>query len=209
MINDTVVYFHKRKDTGEVFYVGIGDNKRPYNKHNRNRYWHNIVKKVGYTIEIIYTDLTWDEACKSEKGYIKYYGRKDLGLGNLANLTDGGEGNIGRIVSDESRKKVSISNTGKKRTKEVKTLLSKLAQKKVGELNPFYNKEHTTETKNIISDNNKGSGNGRAKLTEKDILDIRKRYKEGHIIQKKLAEEYNVKNNTMSNIINRVSWKHI
>jgi hypothetical protein len=72
-----------------VFYVGIGTKYRPKSIKNRNKYWHNIVNKVGYTIDIICVDLSWEEACVLEKQYIKEFGRKDLGLGNLVNMTDG------------------------------------------------------------------------------------------------------------------------
>jgi hypothetical protein len=86
-----IVYEHVRNDTNEVFYVGIGENnKRAYSKYNRNPYWHNIVNKHGYTINIIHTDISWKYACEIEKELIAKYGRKNLGLGNLVNCTDGG-----------------------------------------------------------------------------------------------------------------------
>jgi len=103
-----VVYFHKRKDTNEVFYVGIGKSiKRAYSKYSRTDFWHNIVNKVGYHIEIIHKGLTWDEACEYEKKYIKEFGRKDLRLGSLVNLTDGGEGQLGFKHSEETKRKMS------------------------------------------------------------------------------------------------------
>jgi hypothetical protein len=48
------------------------------------------------------------------------YGRSDKGEGTLCNLTDGGEGNPGRIVSDEWRKNKSIEQKGKKMSEEFK-----------------------------------------------------------------------------------------
>ena len=88
-----VVYQHRRNDTNEVFYIGIGVQKHRAGKTgNRNKYWHNIVNKYGYTKEILLSDITWDEAIKEEIRLIKLYGRKDIGTGNLVNMTRGGEG---------------------------------------------------------------------------------------------------------------------
>lgn len=88
----TVIYRHIRLDTNEVFYIGIGKERRPYSKHGRNKHWHNIVNKCGYEVQILKTDLTKEDACELESILISYYGRKDLGLGTLVNMTDGGEG---------------------------------------------------------------------------------------------------------------------
>jgi len=104
------VYKHNRLDTGEVFYIGIGSTEsRMSSKRSRNKYWHNIVKKHGMSIEIIEENLTWDEACDLEKYWIAYYGRD-----KLCNMTDGGEGSFGRIVSDDTKRKISKSNIGRK-----------------------------------------------------------------------------------------------
>lgn len=102
-LNNTCVYAHIRLDTNDVFYIGIGNSKRPFLKSNRNKYWRNIANKTGYKIELLSSNLTWENAQESEIELIKIYGRKDLGLGNLVNMTDGGEGSIGLIVSKETR----------------------------------------------------------------------------------------------------------
>lgn len=86
MINNKVIYQHRRNDTGEVFYVGLGSIKRPYTKKSRNKYWHNIVNKCGYTIEVLIINLSKDEVIKLEVGLIEYYG-----IDNLCNMTTGGE----------------------------------------------------------------------------------------------------------------------
>lgn len=102
------------KPNGETFYIGIGKKKtRPFSIHNRNKYWHNTVNKYGYEVQILKTDLTWEEACELESILISYYGRKDLGLGPLVNMTDGGDGNKNQIYSVERREKMRISMTGK------------------------------------------------------------------------------------------------
>ena len=99
-----IVYRHIRLDKNEPFYIGIGeDPQRPYDrcKSSRNNHWMNIIKKTEYRVDILFDDLTWEEACEKEKEFIKLYGRKDLGTGTLVNLSDGGEGTPGRIVSQK------------------------------------------------------------------------------------------------------------
>lgn len=124
-----VVYQHRRNDTGDVFYIGIGSKKdRAKSRYGRNLYWKNIVNKVGYTIEILHTNISRSEAEKIETELIQKFGRKDLGLGNLVNLTDGGEkpSNISELTKNILRKKLkgNKNSLGTKHTDETKRLLS-------------------------------------------------------------------------------------
>ena len=111
-----VVYLHKRNDTNEVFYVGIGvDKKRAFEKRKRNAHWYNVVDKVGYTVDILVSDTPWEDACKIEKLLIEKYGRRDLGLGALVNMTDGGDGTIN--ISEETRQKIGLYQRNKEGVK--------------------------------------------------------------------------------------------
>ena len=119
------VYKHIRPDTNEVFYIGIGVKKQRINSdRSRNILWRNIVNKCGIIREIIEDNLTWDEAVIREKYWISYYGRKNNKTGVLCNMTDGGEGSYGRVLSDETKKKISESNRGKIMTEEQKRKIS-------------------------------------------------------------------------------------
>lgn len=127
------VYTHIRLDTNEVFYVGIGtqDNYiRASRTANRSVFWKNITKKTGWKVNIVFDNLTWDEACEKEKELISFYGRKDIGTGILVNHTNGGDGSNGRIFSKETRKKMSKTRKGVKVTEEQKnkTRLSMLGK---------------------------------------------------------------------------------
>ena len=116
-----VVYRHRRLDTFEVFYIGIGKTeKRAYSKKSRNKWWKNIILKTEYSVEIIIEDISWKEAQEVEVLLISEYGRRDLGLGNLVNLTNGGEGTQGIIVSDKTKQNMSTSATGRKHSEESK-----------------------------------------------------------------------------------------
>lgn len=87
------VYIHRKKTTGEVFYVGKGSGPRRYRvTTGRNDWWKAVVGKHGFIAEIVQDGMQEHVALDLEVQLIHLYGRKDLGLGPLVNLTDGGEG---------------------------------------------------------------------------------------------------------------------
>jgi hypothetical protein len=140
-----LVYKHIRKDTNEVFYIGIGKTeKRAYSNANRNKHWHNIVNKYGYIVEIIKTNLTKEDAIQIEIDLIKNYGRRDLKEGTLVNLTNGGDGIASASVevvekilksrswykhSNESKQKMSDAKKGKANGRLGVTLSAETKQK--------------------------------------------------------------------------------
>jgi hypothetical protein len=140
------VYKHIRKDTNEVFYIGIsngdsGNYTRATDRNKRNLYWKRIVDKVGFYYEIIEDNISWETACELEKYWIKYYGRHNLKEGNLVNMTDGGEGASGfhhtekhkQYIKDwmckpktiQWRKNIAIARTGTTASDETKKKMSK------------------------------------------------------------------------------------
>lgn len=107
------VYRHIRKDTNEVFYIGIGSSKyRAYSKQYRNKHWHNIVAKTDYEAEIMIENIPYSLAKIKEIEFISLYGRRDLKTGTLVNKTIGGDGVVGNVVSEESKKKMSLAKKG-------------------------------------------------------------------------------------------------
>ena len=46
-------YRHKMADTGEIFYIGKGHDRRVSSSHNRNSAWHCTVLQHGLIAEII------------------------------------------------------------------------------------------------------------------------------------------------------------
>ncbi len=187
------LYRHIRLDKNEVFYIGIGGfskrekcglYSRSKEKSGRNKYWKNITNKSSYIVEIIIDNLTYEMAKVKEIEFISIYGRKDLGRGTLCNLTNGGDGSInvivsnetkikisnslkGRIVTNETRMKISRSNTGNKHSVETKNKLSVLG---VGNKNALGHEgvkgnkfaegyKHTPEAKNKMSLSGKGNKN--------------------------------------------------
>lgn len=119
-----VIYRHL-KPNGETFYIGIGAKRRAFAKESRNSFWNNIVSKYKYEVQILKSDLTWEDACELEITLINWYGRRDIGTGILANMSDGGEGSPGHIVSAETREKQRQAKLGMKFSKERCDAMSK------------------------------------------------------------------------------------
>jgi len=55
----------------------------------------------------------------------------------------------------------------------------------------------------------KGEKSCRAKLKDKDVLDMRAKYATGNYTQRQLAAPYGMSRRHVSDILNRVNWKHI
>ena len=145
-INNAYVYRHRRLDTNEIFYVGIGSDssyKRAFNRVNRSDWWKRLISHTKYSVEIICENILWEEACELEIFLISLYGRKNKKEGNLVNMTDGGEGTIGVIRSEELKKKYGSWNIGRKPSEEH---LQKNREANYGEKNAFYGKKHSHET---------------------------------------------------------------
>ncbi len=140
-----ILYRHTRPDKDEVFYVGIGKPGRELDfKWGRNKHWKGIYNLNNQTIkvDILFEDLTWEEACIKEKEFIKLYGRSDLGLGTLCNMTDGGDGCLGVKQSKETIAKRVAKQLGRPLSEEHKKNLSK---SKLGENNPMFGKKFSAE----------------------------------------------------------------
>jgi hypothetical protein len=163
------VYAHYKPGSDTPFYIGKGFGNRKNEKFGHTKWWHNVVKKHGYEIRMVAEHLTEEQALWLEVHQIAAWGRADLGKGPLVNLTNGGEGSSGVIMSEENRQKLSKRQKGKKyppefgaaiskRQKgrkvsdETKRNMSKAVKKRnmVGERNPFFGKTHTEETKKKI-----------------------------------------------------------
>jgi hypothetical protein len=148
MENYICVYLHK-KPNNEVFYVGIGNKKRPYSTNKRNKFWNNIVNKTpNYLIEIICTDISWDEACEVEKNLIKLYGRKCDG-GTLCNITLGGDGSYGLIHSDKTKENLKKKSTGNKNCvgfKHSENTKFNMSQSHIGKKIPLEVREKMSKT---------------------------------------------------------------
>lgn len=138
-------------DGEEVFYVGIGSINRSKSKQSRNphckRKREKSEKAGNFSIQLLYTDLSFEEACKREIELIEQYGRLDLKTGCLTNMTNGGEFNDywrGRTFKDSHKKSISKSCKGKSLSEDHKIKIG-LSHK---------GKEISKETRRKISESN-------------------------------------------------------
>lgn len=85
-------------------------------------------------VEIVEDDILESKVNVREMFYIRKIGRRNLGLGPLVNLTDGGEGSKNVKLTEEQRKRIGESRTypkgtahfnyGKSLSNKTKTLIS-------------------------------------------------------------------------------------
>ena len=157
------LYRHIRLDKNEIFYIGIGGKEakkggyyRANRVSNRNKIWNDIYNGCGKNIQvdIVLESNNWEFIKEKEKEFIAMYGRKNNNTGVLSNLTDGGDGAVGLVYTEERRKKQSdaLKNSpfnlkGKKLPNWWK---EKIRQTKFGTANPQYGK-HTAVSKKVIN----------------------------------------------------------
>lgn len=124
MRTDFYIYEHWRPDKNVCFYVGKGYGSRAQCMAGRN--WRHqrvqdVLKSLGMKVEIrlAITGLTGIAAIAKEIERIAYYGRR-----NLVNMTDGGEGPMGRKATAVQRAAVSAANKGKPKSPEHRAKLA-------------------------------------------------------------------------------------
>jgi len=105
-------YLWLRED-GTPYYVGKGSGNRAFRNGCPSRDvipgW---IDEPDHNRIIVQEHPCESEAFIVEKFFIAYYGRRDTGAGRLMNLTDGGEGQAGRVVPKEVCKKLSNAGIG-------------------------------------------------------------------------------------------------
>lgn len=105
------VYAYLRADRFSPYYVGKG---LEGSYRHVSRYHSVVVPKDRSRVVIIKEGLTNEEACGLEQTLIKFWGRQDNNTGVLRNRTDGGEGTPGRKHTEETKRKISESQKGRK-----------------------------------------------------------------------------------------------
>ena len=109
------VYLHRRASDNKPFYVGKGKNTRSHSTFGRNKRWNNTYKKHGLIVEILYDNLSEEDAFNLEKDTItemKYHFED-----TLCNMTDGGEG-VSGYKWNTLENHVSNKMRGRKHTPE-------------------------------------------------------------------------------------------
>lgn len=133
-------FVYKHTSPSNKVYIGITQMNPEYRWNHgkgyiKNQYFYRAIQKYGwdnFRHEILFSELTKEEACSKEIELIALYDSTNPDAGY--NISLGGElGNLGLVVSEETRKKMSESTKGEK--------------------NPMFGKHHTLETCEKIGKN--------------------------------------------------------
>jgi group I intron endonuclease len=199
--NDELKYVGKTKNINRRFTEHIKETKNS-GRGRKNSWIRKLLKNDLYPIIKILeicNENNWEER---ERNWIKNC--RNLGI-NILNDTDGGDGGLGQICTEETRKKFSLLRKGKKLSSEPieKIRLShlgktsseetkrKIGLKSIGRQANLGNR-HTEETKKKISEKKKG-----IKQTEEHKLKViegRKGYRHSKETKAKIGASNSVAN---------------
>ena len=118
----------------------------------------NAIKKYGkdlFQVFVLEECSSETELKQKEIQLIKE--RKSLSTETGYNLTLGGDGRLGYKLSEETKRKIGEGNIGKVMSNEAKEKMSVAAKKRsVGKLSPMDGKKHTDDALKKISESSKG-----------------------------------------------------
>lgn len=211
--------------TNLKIYVGQTNNlKRRWSRHkyeaftklNKKPLYQSIRKYGMDNFELIELEQhTKEEIDAAEQFWVSFFqsDKKEYGY----NLTIGGNLHSKSLTI----KPRTPSMLGKHHTPEVR---QKMSEDRRGEKNAFYGKQHTQQSKQLMSQNPNrkyfgednpfhgkhftGNNNPFAKLTAEIVLEARKLHQEGMTFVQ-LSEKYNVSESAISRAVRRITWAHI
>jgi group I intron endonuclease len=190
------------------------------NKHY-NRYLQNAWNKYGEdSFEFQILEITTEQLLLEKEQYYldKFAAHVSRGGYNMCEFAGRP---LGRLITSETRKKISESLRGryggeknpfygKKHSAETLQKIKENSADMSGEKNPFYGKKHSEKTKKLLGQKSKGRNCGekscRAKLTWEKVREIRKIYAVGNISHASLGKEFDVAESTIQKIINNDRW---
>lgn len=160
-MNIYYVYEYLRED-GTPYYIGKGKGNRAFDAD------HCVKVPPRNRIRFVAENIPELEALRMEKELILLHGRKDLGTGILRNLTTGGDGPTpgpvtrarlseaatNRVVSDDTRAKLSAAKKGKKPNNYGKKCNYPSNRKwdRSGDKHPLFGMTHSPEAKQAIGE---------------------------------------------------------
>ncbi len=232
-----VIYLITNNINGKV-YIGQTTSDIPKSRWNGHiycarhnvatYYFGNAIKKYGadnFTFEIIKNCTDQEDLNYWEKYYIDYYDSRNRKKGY--NTKEGGSHgkhseetkeklrkiNIGKILSDEHKLKLSLAHLGKTHSKEGKEAMSKIMtgrklSSKHCELISIgkKGKKFTEEHRKNIAISKSGEKSPKAKLNWDMVNKIRKEYKKRKTTLIKLSKKYNICESSMRRVVFNYTW---
>lgn len=173
--NEKLYCVYKHTSPSGKVYIGITSQKPVQRWQNgkgyrNNPYFNKAIQKYGWDSfrhEILFVDLTQEEAANKEKELIELYKSTNPLYGY--NISSGGEGGAEGVVVSEAERM--------RRSEHAKTYIGSNNpnygnHKLAGENNPFFGKEHSDETKQLLS--NLAKDRWRNEDYRRHMSDIRK-----------------------------------
>lgn len=241
------VYLIHNVKNNKVYVGKAGDSKARWRKHlsiasckraKEQFAIHRAIHKYGESsfeftvIQSLPNELICNEA---EQYWISFFKSKSKQFGY--NLTEGGEGVSGRVVSEETREKIRQKALGRKHTQETKLKMSgdgnhhsKLTSNEVKNIRNVFNKNTSLVSlakeykissaaiarviynvdwydKNYIPPLPRfTTSNGKPKLTQELVNEIRDKYNEG-FSSIKIAKMFDVTKTNVLHIVHFRTWK--
>lgn len=162
---------YKHTCPNHKIYIGITSNKINRRWQNgfgyrENKHFFNAILKYGWDNikhEILFTNLTKEEACKKEIELIAFYKSNQSKYGYNSS-TGGEQPTTGRKLSDETKEKIRQAHLGLKRSRLsiektrkgnigkhlTEELKKKLSEERKGKGNPMYGKHTSQKQKEAI-----------------------------------------------------------
>lgn len=183
-MNDYYVYAYIRLDSNTYFYIGKGRDNRYRRIDLRSKHFKAILEKTECVVEILYENLSEEEALRLEtetiekliyeEGYtFEIDEERNSGYNHLVNCTYGGEGISGYKHTEETIKKCTHygESNGMYGLK--------------GKLSPHYGKKYTEDHKDKIRESN-------PHRKEVYCIEFDRYFKSYREAEKILLEEYNI-----------------
>lgn len=201
---------------------------------HKNLYLQNSWNKYGsksFKFEIIELVDKHDKLIEREQFWIDKTKCYDNSIGY--NISKTARTNLGAELSDETKRKISIANKGRKHTLQSRLNMAKskigvkqskeqvesrmksiiLNGSRKGENHHFYGKSHSEEMKQKISDSHKGkhigTNNNFSKLDEEKVKRIKLLLRDGRMSQGEIAKMFNIKQQNVSSIKRGNTWSHV
>ena len=205
-------FYIGQDSNNNINYLGSGTLLiKAINKYGKENFRKEVIELCSSKKELDEREIFWIKTLNATNRNIAY------------NIREGGGGGP---LTDNTKALISQALTGRIFSKEHKENISKNHYDASGPANPMFGKKHSKEiveasrkratgkkankeTKLKMSKANQGKLNSNAKLSEKDVLEIRRIYSENRLGYNEIGQIYGVKKACIYKIIKRLTWIHL